>query len=144
VLVERPILPPIATAPVSGGVELLREYLDPLTGRAIDPSDLRAGQLVRVRLTIVAAERYSRLAIEEPLPGGAALVVAESTPFAQVARDADHLTLTGQDLVPGIYQYSYLLRAVAPGRYAVPSATARSGDDLIGVGNASGFEVGVR
>ncbi|HET9221635.1 MAG TPA: hypothetical protein VFO07_03990, partial [Roseiflexaceae bacterium] len=76
--------------------------------------------------------------------GGAALVAAESAAFAQVARDAGRLTLTGEDLVPGIYQYSYLLRAVAPGRYAVPSATARSGDELIGVGNASGFEVGVR
>jgi uncharacterized protein YfaS (alpha-2-macroglobulin family) len=138
--IERPILPPIATAPISGGVELLREYLDPLSGRTIDPSGLRAGQLVRVRLTIVSAERYSRLAIEEPLPGGAALVEAEATAFAQVARDAGRLTLTSDELAPGIYQYSYLLRAVAPGRYGVPAAIARAGDELVGVGNASRFE----
>jgi uncharacterized protein YfaS (alpha-2-macroglobulin family) len=141
-LVERPIVPPVATAPISGGVELLREYLDLLDGRTIDPSGLRAGQLVRVRLTIVGVENYGRLTIEEPLPGGATLVEAETAAFAQVSRDTGSLTLASDELAAGIYQYSYLLRAAAPGRYAVPPATARAGDgDLIGIGNAGEFEV---
>jgi hypothetical protein len=48
--------------------------------------------------------------------------------------------MPGDELAPGIYQYSYLLRAVAPGRYGVPAAIARADDELVGVGNASRFE----
>jgi hypothetical protein len=144
-LVERPILPLATTTPISGGLELLREYLDPLNGSALDPGGLRAGQLVRVRLTIVSAEGQIGLVIEEPLPGGAALVEAATVGFAQVVRDTERLTLTSDELVPGIYQYSYLLRAVAPGRYAAPAATARvSSGDVVGVGNAGRLEVAGR
>jgi hypothetical protein len=142
---ERPILPLATTTPISGGLDLLREYLDPLSGKALDPNSLRAGQLVRVRLTIVGADGQDGLTIEEPLPGGATLVEAANAAYAQVAHDAGHLTLTSDGLEPGIYEYTYLLRAVAPGRYAAPAATARvSSGDIVGVGNAGQFEVGDR
>jgi alpha-2-macroglobulin len=142
--IERPISPLVATAPISGGLDLLREYLDPRTGNPLDPRGLRAGQLVRVRLTVVSAEGQRGLAIEEPLPGGATLVDADVAAFAQVARDIGHLTLTSDELAPGIYQYSYLLRAVAPGRFAAPAARARTAaGEVVGVGNAGRFAVSV-
>jgi uncharacterized protein YfaS (alpha-2-macroglobulin family) len=140
---ERPILPPIATPPISDGVELLREYLDPRSGRLLQPGSLRAGQLVRVRLTLVGVERYDRLTIEEPLPGGASLVEVETANLAKVTRDTGRLALTSEGLAPGIYQYTYLLRAVAPGRYSAPPAIVRAGDgEVIGAGNITRFEIG--
>src|SRR5439155_18774509 len=57
-------------APYDGGVGLLREYLDPQTGRTLELSRLRAGQLVRVRLTVVGAELRRFVTIEDALPAG--------------------------------------------------------------------------
>jgi uncharacterized protein YfaS (alpha-2-macroglobulin family) len=132
---ERPILPAVAHTPVTSGVGLLREYLDPLNDRPLDLAHLRAGQLVRVRLTIVNTELRPSIAIDEPLPGGCMLIEAGSADFAQIEQDIGSLSLSSVELAPGIYQYHYLLRAVAAGHYGVAATAARRpGGELIGVG----------
>ncbi|MFL5800768.1 MAG: Ig-like domain-containing protein, partial [Roseiflexaceae bacterium] len=139
---DRPILPVLMPAPRAGGIGLLREYLDPLTGRPLDLARLRAGRLVRVRLTIVNTEQRRAVANDEPLPGGSSIVEAGGVSFVQVDRDTAMLRLSSDKLAPGIYQYRYLLRAVATGRYAAPATTARLlGSDLIGVGNAAALVI---
>ena len=92
---------------------------------------------MRVRLTIVNTEPRQLVTIDEPLPVGCMLVEADDADFAPIERDTSHLALSSDALAPGIYQYSYLLRAAVAGRYAAPATTARLlGSDLIGVGNA--------
>ena len=132
---ERPILEAAAPAPAAGDIGLLREYLDPLNNQPLGLAHLRAGQLVRVRLTIVNTEPRRSLAIDEPLPGGFMLVEVGDASFAQIEQDRGSLSLTSAEFAPGIYQYHYLLRAVAAGRYDVPASTARQLDsDLISAG----------
>ena len=109
----------------AGDVALLREFLDPQSGELLDPARLVAGQLVRVRLTLVASGAWPFLRVEEPLPGAMALQSAGAGDFEHVAHAGDRLILTSSLLTPGIYEHSYLLRALAPGRFAAPGPVAR-------------------
>jgi len=128
-----------APPPNGDGVGLLREYLDPLTGQPVDLARLRAGQLVRVRLTAITTDLQRFVMVEELLPSGCVLVEAgDSEPFEHIVHDRDHLTLSSAALGPGVYEYSYLLRAVVPGRYTAPAPTARLvGEHLLGTGRAT-------
>src|SRR5690606_37963903 len=65
-------------------VGLLREYLDPLTKQSLEITQLRAGQLVRVRLTLINTAHYQDVLVIEPLPGGARLVEANTPSFGQL------------------------------------------------------------
>jgi uncharacterized protein YfaS (alpha-2-macroglobulin family) len=155
VRLDRPILPTLAPfegsdrLPLSSGVGMLREYLDPRNGQFVDLSNLRPGQLVRVRLTVVVTEMRDLIAIDESLPAGCAIVGTDTSPtLEQISHDADHLTLLGTALPPGSYEYSYLLRAVTPGRYAAPAPVAHAaasrfavGGPVVGVGNAARFTI---
>jgi hypothetical protein len=97
---------------------------------------------VSVRLTIVNHNARRAVALDEPLPGGCAVVEAGDAGFAAVDPDTGRLTLAAAQLPPGIYQYRYLLRAIAAGRYRAPAATIRLVDgDLIGAGNAAALTV---
>ncbi|HEU5100992.1 MAG TPA: hypothetical protein VFU22_18330, partial [Roseiflexaceae bacterium] len=53
------------------------------------------------------------------------------------------IALSSDALAPGIYQYSYLIRLVAAGRYAVPPPVARA-DGTSGVGNSVTLDVAGR
>jgi uncharacterized protein YfaS (alpha-2-macroglobulin family) len=125
--------------PNDDGVGLLREYLDPLTGQPVDLAHLRSGQLVRVRLTAVATSLQRFVVVEDALPAGCVLVEASNSgPFEHIDYDRDHLTLSSAALGPDVYEYSYLLRAVVPGRYTAPAPTARLvGGHLLGTGPAA-------
>jgi uncharacterized protein YfaS (alpha-2-macroglobulin family) len=130
--------------PRDGGIALLREYLDPLTGELLDPTRLRAGQLVRARLTIVSAAAQRDLTIEEALPAGAQVVAAGPGDFDRVERADGRLTLEAKATAPGIMQYSYFLRMVAGGRYGVPAPAARAASGAAGVGNTMTIDVAGR
>ena len=54
------------------------------------------------------------------------------------------MTLTAATLEPGIYQYSYMLRVVAGGRYSVPAPSAHAADGASGIGNAATLDVAAR
>ncbi|HWQ15049.1 MAG TPA: hypothetical protein VNL77_19785, partial [Roseiflexaceae bacterium] len=143
VLLSYRLTPPSqAAAPGAGDVALLREYLDPLSGRPLDPDALRAGQLVRVRLTLVTGGARVFVQLEEPLPAGATLIDAGRGGFEHVAPRDDHLVLASTLLVPGVYEHSYLVRASRPGRYAAPPPVAQQdGGAVLGMGNTGMFIV---
>ena len=108
-------------SPQGDGITLLREYLDPTTNQPLDLARLRAGQLVRARLTAIATAPRRFVTIDEPLPACAILIAAgQAGGFEFVGAAGDHLTLASDQLAPGIYQYEYLLQFVVGGRYAAP------------------------
>jgi uncharacterized protein YfaS (alpha-2-macroglobulin family) len=111
--------------PRNDGIGILREYLDPVAGQPLDVAALRPGHLVQVRLTVVVDHPRRLLAIEEPLPGGMALVSAGGGAFESTVVAPDRLVLGSGQLAPGVYQHRYLLRAALPGSYAAPAAIAR-------------------
>lgn len=126
----------------AGDIALLREYLDPLSGRPLDPSTLRAGQLVRVRLTLVASGARVFVHVEEPIPAGASLVDLGGGGFEHVARRGDRLVLSSALLAPGVSEHSYLLRAGLAGRFDAPAPLARvAGGAEAGRGNAGAWVV---
>ena len=120
--IEQPILPADSSAARTGGIALIRDYLDPLTGQPLDLAQLRAGQLMRTRLTIVINEPRRAIEITDTLPGNAVLIsVGPGTDFANTDFADEQIALTAAALEPGIYQYSYMSRVVAGGRYSVPA-----------------------
>jgi uncharacterized protein YfaS (alpha-2-macroglobulin family) len=134
--IEQPVFPAGATEARNGGIALIREYLDPLTGQPLDPAQLRAGRLVRARLTVVINEPRHTVEIADTLPGNAVLISAgENADFNNAGFIDGRLTLTAATLEPGIYQYSYTLRVVSSGRYSVPAPTARAAGGASGIGN---------
>jgi alpha-2-macroglobulin len=140
--IEQPILPADTIAARTGGIALIRDYLDPLTGQLRDLTQLRAGQLLRARLTIVINEPRRAIEISDTLPGNAVLIsTAPSADFANADFAEGRITLTTATLEPGIYQYSYMLRVVAGGRYSAPAPSARAADGASGVGNAATLDV---
>ena len=95
----------------------------------LDLAQLRAGQLVRARLTIVINEPRRTIEIADALPANAVLISAgDSADFADTDFADGRITLADVALEPGIYEYFYLLRMVAGGRYSVPAPTARAAD----------------
>lgn len=123
----------------SGGAGVLREYLDPQSGRRIDPAALRTGQLVRVRLTLVVPGERRFVTVRDELPAGLTLVDGARAAFEHVATSLGQIELSAATLPPGIFEYSYLARAVIPGRYAAPppALVLPGGMVLPGVATAS-------
>ncbi len=143
--IEQPILPADTTTARNGGIALIRDYLDQLTGQPLDLAQLHAGQLVRARLTIVINEPRRAIEIADALPANAVLISAgESADFKNAGLADGNLNLTAATLEPGIYQYSYSLRVVVGGHYSVPAPTAHAADGAGGVGNSVALDVAAR
>jgi hypothetical protein len=143
--IDQPILPAGSTEPRNGGIALIRDYLDPLTGQPLDLAQLRAGQLVRARLTVVINEPRNAVQIADPLPGNAVLISADTSADFENAGFADgRMNLSAATLEPSIYQYSYMLRVLASGRYSVPAPIANAADGATGQGNSVTVEVSAR
>jgi hypothetical protein len=145
----------LALAPRDAGFVVLREYEG-----AEDPKDVtrdangvwhvKAGKLVRVRLTMVAPSRRYHVALVDPLPAGLepmnpALAVTGNIPADQSPqKGADmgrwwwwatywyqHQNLRDERveafttlLWEGVYTYSYVAKATTPGSFVVPPAKA--------------------
>lgn len=115
-------------------------YVDPQTNRLLDPADLRPGQLVRCRLTLVVYHPLAALDLESDLPAAMRFVTAEAiapffqytyntpTPPARVAAEGQatshRLRFSAAELAAGIYTQSYLLRVQAAGEYTTPPPRA--------------------
>jgi uncharacterized protein YfaS (alpha-2-macroglobulin family) len=140
--IQRPILPlgpqlSQGSRPGDANIPLLIEYLDPRTGQPLDLAGLRAGQLVRARLTAVVTERQPSVTVDVPLPAGAVLLGPVLGGDFEGAGAADgRLSLARGASSVGIYQHSYLLRLVAAGEYGVPAPIARTPGGAAGAGNA--------
>jgi uncharacterized protein YfaS (alpha-2-macroglobulin family) len=109
---------------------------------------MRAGALVRVRLTLVADSNHTNMALLDPLPAG---LEALSPTLAASPRPPAENPEPGDDVLPewygwtwfdhenlrddraevysaylvgGAYEYSYVARATTPGEFVVPPARA--------------------
>jgi uncharacterized protein YfaS (alpha-2-macroglobulin family) len=106
-----------------------REYL-PLGGG----SEVHVGDLIQVRVTVMAPNDLHDLVVEDPLPAGLEPVDTrlKSTnqslqpvqgpgwqPWSHVDVLADHVALFASYLRKGTYQYSYTARAAIAGKYQV-------------------------
>ncbi|MEP7187801.1 MAG: Ig-like domain-containing protein, partial [Roseiflexaceae bacterium] len=87
--IDQPILPADSTEARNGGIALIRDYLDPLTGQPLDLAQLRAGELVRARLTVVINEPRRTVQIADARPGNAVLISADTSADFETAGFAD-------------------------------------------------------
>jgi uncharacterized protein YfaS (alpha-2-macroglobulin family) len=129
----------------SHGFSVAREYLAPNAAADATPAGrVHAGDLVQVRLTVVAPTYLHDVVIEDPLPAGlepvdtrlkstslaaANAVRAAQTPgwqpWSHVDVRSDRVALFATYLPKGVYQYVYLARASLPGDYRVLPTSGR-------------------
>jgi uncharacterized protein YfaS (alpha-2-macroglobulin family) len=115
----------------SHGFSVAREYLTPV-------SQVHAGDLVQVRLTVVTPHDVHDVVIEDPLPAGlepidtrlktTSQAVADAVrakpgpgwqPWTHVDVRSDRVALFATYLGKGAHQYVYMARASLPGEYRV-------------------------
>ena len=104
---------------------LWQELIDPTSGAALDPTRLRLGQLVALRITAVVARPLLRADLAIALPAGLEPVnVTPRAPFAHVTVSPDMalVRLRGADLAPGVYTQQIVARAAATGHFTAPAA----------------------
>jgi len=94
------------------GISLLREI----------PQDIRAGDLVTVRLRVIVRHRARYVAVEDPLPAGLEPLLEEAGSHAE--RRDDRIQIYADDLSPGVHDFRYRLRATTPGAFVHPPARA--------------------
>lgn len=127
-----------------------QELLDPDGNTPLDLEALQVGQLVRVRLTLLALQPLDGVTLDAPLPAPFAPVVSEwrvgsgvrkiagGQPWSLAVSDWSdaRLQFVGTDLAPGIYTQDYLARVVAPGSFVAPppraAPTANPDDAALG------------
>ncbi|GIW11446.1 MAG: hypothetical protein KatS3mg061_2503 [Dehalococcoidia bacterium] len=122
--------------PRSEGIAISREYF-PVEGNT-PLQEGAVGQLVRVRLTLVAPSDLDYLVVEDPLFAGAEAVdpnLATTSIFDRVTnrrqwrfshidiRD-DRVALFATTFPRGSYEFSYLIRLTSPGQFLAPPARA--------------------
>jgi uncharacterized protein YfaS (alpha-2-macroglobulin family) len=125
----------VAEKETEHGVKAWREYFDS-AGRPVDPSTLRQGDLVIVRITVDPLGReLDQLVIEDLLPAGWEIenpnLMTTSTPFwlrnqteparYRDARDDRMLFFTGAMARQSVFHYA--ARAVTPGVFRHPPLT---------------------
>jgi hypothetical protein len=59
---------PVEQSAPAGSIQVTRRYLDPATGQPLE--SIRAGQVVKVEVTVVAPVNASYVIVEDHLPGG--------------------------------------------------------------------------
>jgi alpha-2-macroglobulin len=123
----------------SAGMTLRHEYLDVKTGKAVQ--EARAGDVVRVRVTLVTPEDRHHLALSERLPAGLEAInmrLATSSGKAQADEDRSHdwrpvpyqeirddrVSYFTERLSDGVEVMEFLARATTAGTFVVPSANA--------------------
>jgi uncharacterized protein YfaS (alpha-2-macroglobulin family) len=131
----------------AGVIDLQRTYLDPQSGEPVETAE--AGQLVRVRLTVVTSEDASYVLVEDHLPGGLeALNEGLNTSSRQGEayqepeyrwRDhgynykevrGDRVTFFITELEGGTHTYNYFARATHAGSFVAMPVEAHAMYDL--------------
>ena len=135
----------VAQGALDRGFTVTRAYLDPQTGAAL--SSFKAGQLVKVRLTVKTPRRRVYVALSDPLPAGFEAVnsrLATSSATRHRGRQRwrrgrygryvwshkelrDDRVLAFADRMPaGSYTLEYRARATIPGRFTAAPAQAEA------------------
>jgi len=159
-IVARTLIGAEALAP-AGNIGVTREYLDPQTQKPV--TEVRAGDLVEVRLTVQVSDESWYVLIEDPLPGGFAALNDRLGTTSYVARPSwepeefgwerngynrkevhdDRVAFFVTRLDRGTTSYTYLMRATTAGTFHslpaqvslmyVPGAWGRSASDEVTV-----------
>jgi len=139
-------LPVEQVGPLNRGVIVLRQYT-----LADDPTrevaTARVGDIIRVKLTVIAPSSLHYLVVEDPIPGGTEAVdtslrttsqLLEQPQFRRTGEDDvwgwwvfshteirdEKVALFATSVPAGTYEYTYLLRASVPGEFLVMPAVA--------------------
>lgn len=117
---------PGAPGNVAGQIALDQELVDPASGTPLAGERVRPGQVVGLRLTLVAAQPLIRAELELPLPAGLEpLPLAAQAPLLHVTgptADKRRLLLHLGEVAPGVYSWTIGARAVAAGNFRAPPA----------------------
>ena len=159
-LLARKIAPQDSAA--SQGFSLQREYLDAETGQPIQ--QVRAGQLVKIRLKVKTGGKRNYVALEDPLPAGfegvnTRLATSQQRPSPRPARPwrywhprptwshqelrDDRFRAFADRMAAGTHTLQYLARATTVGQFIAPPARAEAmyEPDIKGRTAASRIEV---
>lgn len=131
---------PLKAPPAGGnGYELVRSWYD-LDGNAVNPATVPLGQRMVVVLAVTTTRsQWARLVVDDPLPAGFAidnpsliragevsaldwLDPVETVAHSEYRTDRFVAALDREDDATS-YQFAYMVRAIAPGRFALPAAT---------------------
>ncbi|MBN2339888.1 MAG: hypothetical protein JXX29_12070 [Deltaproteobacteria bacterium] len=114
------------------GFTVTREYLNPKTGAPVE--NVKAGTLVKVRLTVESTSSRAYVAVADPLPGGCEAVntnlATEDTSLQTSTHSRyfwDYVELRDDEILAfadkmysGSRTIEYLMRATIPGTFSVP------------------------
>ncbi len=106
-----------------------QQYLDPVRGDVLHGAELRPGQLLQVRLTLLVLQPASQVQVESPLPSAFVLLDTAHQKHVDwtVRMDSSAnraVIFESQTLDPGVYTHTYLVRVVAAGTFSVPPPRA--------------------
>jgi uncharacterized protein YfaS (alpha-2-macroglobulin family) len=138
--VERPLA---LAAPADHGLAVERVFLD---SQGAPLTEIKVGQVARVRVTVRAKERLAHVAVVDRLPAGVEPVLTRFQPTLKASERGSGRSLWQQGqtawqreqlhddraevfadvLAAGESQHEYLVRAVAAGTFAMAPATAEA------------------
>jgi uncharacterized protein YfaS (alpha-2-macroglobulin family) len=107
-------------------ISLYQEYLDPLSGAAINPATLRVGQIISLRVTVISARSLLRGSLEIALPSALQPIeLGLRPPFiyaAPITPSTRSLRFEAAEVAPGVYTLRIIARVAAVGKFAAPGA----------------------
>ena len=89
---------------------------------------VREGERVRVQVRLVVSTSLHRVLVDVPLPSGFVSARPDGTPstWDNEEATAGGFRLARDDLPPGVYEFTHILRAATPGEFVVPPVRARA------------------
>jgi len=150
-------LPVEEIEPLNRGIIVSRQYCramnDEQWGRCEEADEVEVGDIVQVRLTIIAPHDLYYVVVEDPLPAGAEAIDVSLETTSELAQEPrlyretedegrywfyhwwwrwysrsemrdDKVVLFAETLPAGTYEYVYSFRATLPGEYQVIPTTA--------------------
>ncbi len=152
----------MAVQPAGSGLRVTRWYETLEPADAVSDSDFAVGDLIRVHLSVEAADEAWYVIIEDPIPAGCEALnerlntnsyVGGATPppfrwytygYNRKEVHDDRVTLFATRLSTGRHEYDYLMRATMPGEFSVmptevylmydPDTWARSASKRVRIG----------
>jgi hypothetical protein len=153
----RTFLPVEEIEPLNRGIIVSRQHSEPSCTKGVkclDVTNVEVGDVVKVRLTIIAPHDLTYVVVEDPHPAGgepidptlATTSIADQEPtlyreaeremrsefyhwwwnwYSRTEMRDDKVVLFADYLPAGTYEYSYTFRATRPGEYHVIPTTAR-------------------